>query len=288
MGQPIFRGYDREALDREYNNRLKVANAAELLAWCAAESETTRRELDCRCDVAYGSHPGEMLDIFPTNDQRPAPVHVFIHGGYWHRLDKSDFSYVARAFVPAGVAAVVINYALMPDVTMDELVRQCRASIAWVHGNAASFGGDRDRITVSGHSAGGHLVAMIMATDWSSFRVPSDVVKTGCGISGLYDLEPIRLCYLNDVLKLTPDDVRRHSPVLLPPPRSGHLILAVGGLEGAEYHRQTDVLATAWRRGGLRCDVMDMTGLDHFTIAAQLGEATSELSRAILAEMGLR
>jgi arylformamidase len=287
MSEPIFRGYDRQALDREYDNRKKVPNAAEILAWYAGESEKVRAKLDSRLDVAYGPHPAERLDVFPATGSRRAPVQVFIHGGYWHRLDKADFSYVAQAFAPAGAAAVVINYALMPAATMDELVRQCRASIAWVHGNARSFGGDPDRVFISGHSAGGHLVAMVMATDWSTFGVPTDVVKGGVGISGLYDLEPIRLCYLNDTLNLTPDDVRRSSPMLLPAPRSGRLTLAVGALEGPEYHRQTQGMAAAWRRGGLAVDVLDMAAHDHFSIAAQLDNPGSELARAILTQMGL-
>jgi arylformamidase len=108
---------------------------------------------------------------------------------------------------------VVINYALIPTVDMDELVRQCRASIAWVWRHADSFNGDPGRLFVSGHSAGGHLVAMLMATDWPAFGAPADVLKGGCGISGLYDLEPIRLCYRNDVLALTPEAARRNSPI---------------------------------------------------------------------------
>ena len=284
MGTPIFRTYDREALDREYDNRRKVANAAEILAWYAGQSESARRALHWRLDEAYGSTPGERLDILPAA-RTGAPVQVFIHGGYWHRLDKADFSYVARGFAPSGAAVVVINYSLMPAVTMDELVQQCRASIAWVYRHAPSFGGDRHRLFISGHSAGGHLVATLMATDWSTFGAPADVVKGGCAISGLYDLEPIRLCYLNDVLKLTVEDVRRHSPVLLPAPRAGALLLAVGDREGPEYARQTDDLAEAWRKHGFAAEVMTLPD-DHFTIAAKLGDPASVLSRAILRQMG--
>src|SRR5882762_450260 len=114
MVQPVFLEYDREALDREYDNRKKVADAAAWLTRFAKESAAARAEIPCRLDVPYGTHPSERLDIFPAEPATPAPVHVFIHGGYWHRLDKKDFSYVARAFAPAGVATVVINYARMP------------------------------------------------------------------------------------------------------------------------------------------------------------------------------
>src|SRR5881409_1765600 len=269
MAQVVFRDYDRAALDREYDNRAKVKDAPEWLERYARESAKARAEISCRLDVAYGPSPGETLDVFPAPGSAPAPVHVFIHGGYWHRLDKADFSFVARGLLPAGAVVVVINYALIPTVQMAELVSQCRASIAWVHRHAASFGGDPRRIFVSGHSAGGHLVAMLMSTDWGSEGLPADVIKAGCGISGLYDLEPIRLCYLNDVLSLTPEAARRNGPVHCPPPRSGPLLLTVGGLEGPEYHRQTEELAAVWRSRRLPCQTLDMPGLHHFSILSE-------------------
>ena len=182
----------------------------------------------------------------------------------------------------------VVNYALIPTVDMDELVRQVRASVAWLHRNVAALGGDPARLTVSGHSAGGHLVAMLMATDWARFAgLPADVVKAGCGISGLYDLEPIRLSYLNETLGLTPETARRNSPVHLVPASAGRLLLAVGAKEGDEYHRQTESLAAAWRRRGLAVEVMDMAGHDHFSIITELGDPGTPLSRAILRQIGV-
>ena len=288
MARSVYLGYDQQALDAEYNNREKVEDSADWISRYAIASAETRAALECRLDVAYGAHPGEMLDVFPARGA-PAPVHVFVHGGYWQRLDKSDSSFVARALQPAGAAVVVINYALIPTVDMDELVRQCRASIVWVHRNAESFGGDPNRIFVSGHSAGGHLVAMLMSTDWSAIAgLPADVIKAGCGISGLYDLEPIRLSYLNEVLKLTPEAARRHSPVHCPPPRSGPLLLTVGGLEGPEYHRQTEELAAVWRSRGLPCQALDLPKHHHFSILADLEDSGTILSRLLLRQMGFR
>jgi arylformamidase len=140
---------------------------------------------------------------------------------------------------------------------------------------------------VSGHSAGGHLVAMLMSTDWARFAgLPPDVVKAGCGISGLYDLEPIRLCYLNETLGLTAEMARRNSPVHLVPAAAGTLLCPVGALEGDEYHRQTESLAAAWRRRGLTAEVMDMAGHDHLSIVTELGDPRTTLSRAILRQMG--
>lgn len=288
MSHTIFLHYDQDALDQEYDNSRKVTNASDYLVRYPRESAATRGALHCRLDVAYGSSPAERLDVFPAAVPGPAPVHVFLHGGYWQRLDKMDFSFVARALQPAGAAVVVINYALIPSVGMDELVRQCRAALVWVYRHAASIGGDPARISVSGHSAGGHLVAMLMATDWPAFAgLPTDLVKAGCGLSGLYDLEPIRLSYLNEVLRLTPDAARRNSPVHLSPPQAGHLVLAVGSDEGPEYHRQSEDQAAAWRRRGLAVDILDLPGENHFSIVTHLEDPSSALARTIHRQMGL-
>jgi arylformamidase len=290
MGETVFLGYDRAALDREYDNRAKVRSHTAYLARYAAESARARDTLPARLDLRYGPAPGQALDLFLPAGPGPAPVHVFIHGGYWQALGKADFSFVARAFQPAGVLVAVIGYPLIPAVDMDELVRRVRGAVAWLHRNAPAFGGDPGRITASGHSAGGHLVAMLMSTDWDRFAgLPPDVVKAGCGISGLYDLEPLRLSYLNDTLGLTAEAARRNSPVHLRPARpGGPLLLPVGGLEGDEYHRQSEALAAAWRRWGAPVDVVDMAGHDHFSILTELEAPDTALSRAILAHLGVR
>ena len=285
---PVFLHYDQAALDREYNNRDKVPDYADHLDRWQALSMQARRELEAQLDLGYGPSAAETLDVF-TVAGRNAPVQVFFHGGYWKMLHKDDFSYVAYGLQPAGAITVVVNYALIPEVDMDELVRQCRAALAWVYRHAESFGGDRARIYISGHSAGGHLTAMLMATEWSMFELglPADLVKGGCGISGLYDLEPIRLCYLNDDLELTPEAAERNSPVRLARHAKGPLLLPVGGLEGPEYLRQSETLAEHWRDQGAAPEVMVMAGQDHFSIAAQLETTDSELSRAIQRQMGL-
>jgi len=285
--EAIFRGHDRAALDAQYDNRAKVADAAERLARFAEASARTRAHLECTLDVAFGAHPGETLDVFPAG--AGAPVQLFVHGGYWRALDKRDHSFVARAFVPAGIATVVVNYALMPGVSMDELVRQVQASVAWTWRNAGSFGGDRERLFVSGHSAGGHLVARLMATDWRGFGadLPEHPIRGGTGISGLYDLEPIRLCFLNDELALDAATVRRHSPVGLARTCPGPLLLPVGGEEGPEYLRQTGALVDAWRGHGEPPCAMVMDGHDHFSIVAELERPDSELARAIHRQMGV-
>ena len=141
MTTAIFRTYDRTALDAEYNNRLKVKDALDWIARYGGESAWARAELPMQFDVPYGAHHAERLDVFPGSRPGPAPIQVFIHGGYWHRLDKADFSFVARAFRPAGALTVVVDYALIPAVDMDALVRQVRHAVAWVHKHAQQLGG---------------------------------------------------------------------------------------------------------------------------------------------------
>ena len=279
----IFGDYDRKELDAQYNNRERFPDYAAYFRKWADDSERTRESLAGKLDVSYGEHPKQTLDIFPA-DGTNAAINLFIHGGYWQSLDKSDFSYVARGFVPHNVTTIVINYALAPGDGMDEIVRQNRAAVAWTWKNAEAFGADRKRIHVSGHSAGGHLVAMLLATDWTDFApgLPRDVVKTGCAISGLFDLEPIRLCYLNEVLGMDEAEAARNSPVRLSYPVPAALVIAVGALESDEYHRQAHAMETVWRNLGYPTEVMDAADLDHFTIADRLGLPDSEIVQAQL------
>ena len=285
----VFLHYDQVALDREYDNRGKVTDFSGYLEYYKQASTTAREQLPCQLDVSFGPSADETLDIFPGSAKTTiaTPVHVFIHGGYWKMLSKNEFSYVANAFAPKGVATVVINYGLIPTVTMDELVRQCRAALAWVYQNASSFDGDPNRIFVSGHSAGGHLTGMLMATDWSAFAagLPADLIKGACSISGLHDLEPIRLCFLNDDLKLSKDEAERNSPVQLQRQVSSPLLLAVGDLEGPEYLRQCNDLADAWQSQGAPPEVLAMTNHNHFSIVEQLNDPASELSEKLHQQM---
>jgi arylformamidase len=287
MATPVFRDYDQKALDAEYNNRVKVKDAMQWMARFGGESARARAELPLSFDVAYGPHHAERLDVFPAARPGLAPVHVFIHGGYWQRMDKADFSYVARGLRPAGVVTVVVNYGLVPSIDLDTLVGQCRAAVAFVHRHARDWGGDPDRISVSGHSAGGHLVAMLLATDWGALGAPADVLKGGCAISGLYDLEPIRLCYLNEVLRLDAGQARRNSPVLLPPQTCCPVMVTVGERETEAFHRQSRAYAEALRRASVPCELTVQQGLDHFAIIMAMTDAANPAVSAIRAWLGL-
>jgi arylformamidase len=280
----------QEELDAQYNLRNTVPDFEGYVRLYQQQSRRAREDLDRRLDVPFGPTLAEHLDVFPAAGPG-APILVFIHGGYWHRFSSKDFSFVARGPVSAGVATVVTNYALCPRVTVGEIVRQSRAAVAWVHGNAQSFGGDPDRIHVAGHSAGGHLAAMLLCTDWEDdYGMPPDIVKGTTPISGLFDLAPFPYTYLQPKLQLTWGEVLRNSPILHVPDAPDHtppLIVTYGEDETAELRRQSEDFLAAWRERGLEGRLLPQPGKNHFTAIDDFLDASSPLCAAILEQMGV-
>ncbi|MBM3548679.1 MAG: alpha/beta hydrolase [Alphaproteobacteria bacterium] len=264
----VFGAYDQAALDLQYNNGVRYPDFATYLARYPQASARVRAELGGTLDIAYGPGPRDTLDLFRPKQAKP-PVLIFIHGGYWHRLDKFHFSYLARPWVRAGAAVVSLGYPLCPQVTMTELVASVRAGVAWVAAQADHLGLDGRRIAVSGHSAGGHLTAMAVTG-------PGPDLVGGLALSGLYDLEPIRLTYLNTALRMDAAEARALSPIHLPRPRGGKVILAVGSGESEEYHRQQDALAAIWDLEDRR-----LAGLHHFSIVDALADSANPLFRTV-------
>ena len=283
---------DRAALDANYNLRAAVP---EHLAWFERYTTTSaafRARWPGRLDLAYGDSPRQAIDLFsPQTPQvsRPPgpPLLVFIHGGYWQSRDRKDFSFVAERLVEAGAAVALVGYDLAPAVDMDTIVGQIRDAIAWLHRHADAHGFDPERICLAGHSAGGHLAAMALATDWTASGLPADLIKGVCAISGVFDLEPIRLCYLNEVLRLDAGQTRRNSPVLLPPRARCPVMLTVGERETEAFHRQSSVYADALRRADLACELVVQPDLDHFAIVMAMTDAANPAVRAISAWLGL-
>lgn len=270
----------QQELDRQYDNVAAVPNSPAVVAGWVERSVRARRDLDCRQGVRYGPTRAEHLDIFPAG--AGAPVHLFVHGGYWRRFTAAEFSFVAPPLVAAGTAAVVVNYGLCPAVTMDEIVRQVRAAVAWTWANAASFGGDRDRITLSGHSAGGHLVAMALLTDWEAdYDLPADVIKAGLSVSGLFDLAPFPYTYLQPALQLGWDQVQRLSPCNLIPEHAPHLDVVAGAGETDELRRQSRDFFELWEAGGLPGNQYEVEGADHFTVLGRLAERPGGLAAGL-------
>lgn len=265
----VYRDLDQAALDAEYNLRARVPEHVDFLARWAADSAAVRRAMPCQLDVRYGQGRLQTLDVFPAA-QGPAPLLVFIHGGYWRGLDKSDFSYLAPAFVEAGITFVAVNYDLAPQVSLDGIVGEIDEAVTWITANARSLGGDPGALFLAGHSAGAHLTAMAMARH---------AIQGAIALSGVYDLEPVRLTpFVNDDLGLDAEAARRNSPIHLRPQGAAPLLVAVGEDETAEFLRQSRDFAEAW--GAVRA--FALPGLHHFSAVDALGDADGGLFGVML------
>ncbi|MEC9337175.1 MAG: alpha/beta hydrolase, partial [SAR324 cluster bacterium] len=186
---------------------------------------------------------------------------------YWHSLTSRDFAFVAEGLVRNGITAVLVNYALCPSVNIDEIVRQSRAAVAWTYRNAEGFGGNPERISVSGHSAGGHLTGMLMSTDWEkNYGLPPNLIKGFLPVSGLFDLKPFPFSWLQPKLLLTSEQVLRNSPVFLKPVYTPHVMVAVGADESHEFQRQSKNYTIFLQKHGVPAEYLSMPGKNHFNI----------------------
>jgi len=278
-------------LDAQYDNRARVADHMQVLARWAEASALARAAGTAQLDLRYGPGAGETLDVFPATAPAPggAPVLVFIHGGYWRSLDKSDHSFVAPAFNAAGALVVVPNYALCPAVTVEHIALQMTALLAWVWRHAAEYGGDPYRIALVGHSAGGHLAAMLLSCRWKEVGadLPAQPLGGALSISGIYDLEPLRHTPLVQAdLKLTPSSVARLSPAFFPRPKGPKLYTVVGLEESDEFLRQNGLIRDVW--GPTAVPVCEtVPGANHFTVLNGLVDRQARLHELALRLLGL-
>jgi arylformamidase len=283
----VYRDYDQAGLDAQYNLRARWPEHAAFMAAWRREGTAVRLGPDWFLDCAYGPTPAERLDLMVPPEglagTKRAPVLLYIHGGYWQALDKLDVAWLAPAFAARGVAFAALNYALAPMVAMDEIVRQARAAVAWLWRHAPAYGCDPARIVVAGHSAGGHLAAMLAATDWTRHGgLPAGVVRGAFCVSGVYDLEPLRLCYHNAVLRLDPRAVARNTPVRLAPQAGVPIVATVGGDETAEFHCQQAEFVAAWRGRGATVGVVKAARLHHFDIVGKCADFAHPVGKALL------
>ena len=276
--------------DSQYNNRARIPEHPAILQyWSDASAHARERHEDMR-ELAYGADASERLDLFPAAGVTSgAPVLVYLHGGYWRALDKRDQSFIAPPFVAAGAMVVVPNYALCPAVSIEHIALQLVQALAWAHRHAAEHGGDPARIVVAGHSAGGHLAAMLLACDWRAVApdLPADLVKAALAISGLYELEPLRHApFLAPDLKLTAASARRLSPALMAAP-AGALVAVVGGDESEEFLRQSALIEQVWGRHTVLASER-VAQRHHMNVLHELADPRSRTHRWGLQLLGLR
>jgi arylformamidase len=291
-------------LEAQYNNRVRVTDSAQILQRWAAASALVRERSSCVLDVAYGPGPRQRLDVFmPTavggdgGDGREgpvaakAPVLVVIPGGYWRALSKADYSFMAASFVDAGALVVIPSYDLCPAVSIERIALQMTEALAWLWRHVADYGGDPHRITLLGHSAGGHLAAMLSCCDWKLVGrdLPRQLVRAAVSVSGLHELEPLRkLTFLQDDLRLSGASARRLSPACFDAPPSPQVLWAVCGAdESEEYRRQNRLIQHAWgRRAVPVCE--ELPGCNHFTVMHELANPQVALHQRLLRLLGLR
>ena len=276
--------YTADFVEREYNNRAAVPDHPRWFARYAELSAAACAQYQPKLDLRYGPGPKETLDLFlPPGPARA--TFVFIHGGYWRALDKGDFSFVAAPFVAQGIAVANVNYDLCPEVSIATIVGQCERAVAWLVREGPARGVNADRIVAGGHSAGGHLAAMLLATDWAAMGIRSDPLAGAVSLSGVHDLVPLVVYSFNTDLKLDAAEAARMSPVNLTPRTHAPLVIAVGADETSEFLRQSRILWDRWpanRPPGMNAPLF-IPERNHFSVVADYADPESELTRATLA-----
>jgi len=279
-----WRRLSAEELEYQFNPRRAVPDTDAYQAERRRLSHEVLARLPAHVDLPYGAAPRHTLDVFPARPAGggPAPLHLFLHGGYWRGQDKAGFAFLADTLVRDGICTVIPNYDLCPTVTLEGVVASAMRAIAWTVRCAAEFGADPERLTLSGNSAGAHLVAMALARDWAADALPADPVKGAVMISGIYDPEPARHISVNEDLRLTEEIARRHDAVTLPPRVRCPVRLFVGAEETPAWIEQTELYAAHLRRHGLDPVVSVLPGEHHASITDQFADRNSPIVRAVL------
>jgi arylformamidase len=288
-GPRVWLDMDQAELDAAYDQSAYAPNLQQLVKRYGTNSEFVRARLGAPRRYAYGPTPIEGLDVYMT--KRPnAPINIFIHGGAWRGGLAKDYGFAAELFVHAGAHYVVPDFTNVIEAggNLMPMAEQVRRAVAWVRRNARSFGGDPDRIYVSGHSSGGHLAGVILTTDWrKDFDLPTDTVKGGLCCSGMFDLKPVRLSARSSYVKFTDEmeqalSSQRHLDKLNVP-----VIVVYGTLETPEFQRQSRDFAAAVRAAGKPVQLLVGEGYNHFEMAETLANPYGLLGRAVLEQMKL-
>lgn len=254
-------------LEQQYNNRLAVPNFASYLSTWAQRSESYRDRSQGYLNLSYGESDREVLDIFPANAES-APIHIFLHGGYWQALSKDSFSFIAERINQQGECAIIVNYGLCPAVSVAEIIVQIQKATRWIIANAASYGGDTNHIQITGHSAGAHLLAKLMTTNWTEQGIIQLPFQRLNALSGLYDLQPLVPTSINQALQLTPQTSKQVSPLFdgfFHQLDSVELNLFVGDLESNEYKKQSTQLIEKWGKE-ISMEYQSIPDTHHFSI----------------------
>ena len=274
----IYKKYNQQELDLQYNNRFHVPDFENYLQGWETLSRQAEKKHRVIKNIPYGDASRECLDIFPS--AKPASkTLIFIHGGYWQRFDKTSFHFIAGAFARYNITTVLINYPLVPVVSMDRLVKSCRKAVDWAYDNITHMNGDSNQIYIAGHSAGAHLAAMLMTREETHGK--ESLIKGVCAISGLFNLIPIQLSNINEGLQMDKDAAISNSPALKVPSILCPLLIAVGDAETNEFLDQSRELIKTWKNKIRSVELIEIPDLNHFSILDSIADPNSLLHKSI-------
>ena len=271
----------QEELDAEYDVEKAVSNFGEYINVFQNDSQKIRMLLKDRKAFAYGPTLMETLTVYPSK-KADAPVLLFIHGGYWRLGIGDDYDFVAVGPHEADFTVVIITYALAPHVNIPEMVRQVRSSIAWTARNISNYNGNAEKIFIAGHSAGAHLAAMAMTTDWSTYGLAADTIKGVLAISGLYELEPVSHTFVQPAIRITAEQILYASPIRLIQPSQIQLIVAWGEKETPAFIRQSEAYIRQWQNSGNEGNSLIVSKANHFNILNEFSSVEGIFTKAIV------
>jgi arylformamidase len=286
MSDQLYKGFRPDEMEYQYNPRESVPEFPELAKVRAAQAKRVRESAKSWLNVAYGSSPREMLDIYAA-DKPGGLVLIYIHGGYWRSGSKEDNCNFVPTFTKRGATVALVEYDLCPQVTVSDIVRQTRAAIAWVGKNITRYRGDSSKIFISGHSAGGHLTAMALAHDWTKEGLPQDCIKGAVATSGVYDLDMVMKISVQEQVRMTPEIAKLNSPLQNPPRVKCPLVVAVGSAEPKGWQQMSENYFNYAKQHGMKADYLVVPGANHYTMSEKLLDETNPLTQAMIRQMGI-
>ena len=281
----VYGNFTPDEIEAQYNLRAgRPDYEATVIPDWIERSKRARKTLGGKLDLAYGRSERQKIDFFRAGNA-DAPTLVYFHGGYWQRGEKAIYSFLAEPFVRHGANIAVVGYDLCPTVSITEISAQARNALVWISRHADDLELARDRLTVMGHSAGGHITGMMMGTDWTALGadLPKDMVKAGIPVSPLNDLEPLRFTSLNDNVRMDAAEAEAESPMNHPPTTDAPQLMVTGGRETAEFQRQADIYVQAFRAAGRPIERYVVPDVDHFDELNVLADDQSPFFKKSLA-----
>ncbi|MGH7875797.1 MAG: alpha/beta hydrolase [Candidatus Binatia bacterium] len=286
MSEMAYKDFRQDELEYQYNPRVSVPKYPELAKVRAAQARKVRESATSWLNVPYGNSPREKLDIYAA-EKAGGPVLVYIHGGYWRSGSKEDNCNFVPTFTRRGATVVLVEYDLCPHVTVTDIVRQTRTSIAWVYKNIIRYSGDPAKLFISGHSAGGHLTAMALAHDWEKEGLPVDMIKGAVATSGVYDLDMVMKISVQEQAQLTPQLAKQNSPFLHPPVVRCPLVIAVGGAEPKGWQQMSEDFFRLCKERGMKVEYLIEPDANHYTMSEHLLDEHRPLTQAMIKLMGI-